>query len=376
MINCLKDPWLPTNYPFMVNPSIDPSLNDKLIWSFTKNVRYSVKSRYHIASQLLLSTSVNGHSSTTNLSSTAENFLSRVWGLKVPPKIRIFMWKLLLNKIPVGMNLQVRCPSIPSTCRICGLFEESVEHLFYSCFLAKSIWFHSELMLRSDCFGQIPFNVWWVKVFDGLTTPFQRNLMAVICWRIWIARNDKCFNNSEWTVSEVNSRALAQLHEFSSAHVLNNQSSAIVNRSTRQVQRWRPPPPGMIKINFDAALSISNRIAAVGLVCSNSSGYITYSCSHRFPGIVSPEIAEALGMRHVIMIASQLGLKNIIIEGDCLNVISASQGKKDIPSTIDVIIFDTVRLSSSFISCDFAYVKRMSNWMAHEVAKKSLKPPF
>ncbi|XP_050217875.1 uncharacterized protein LOC126668736 [Mercurialis annua] len=190
--------------------------------------------------------------------------------------------------------------------------------------------------------------------------------MAVICWRIWIARNDKCFNNSEWTVSEVNSRALAQLHEFSSAHVLNNQSSAIVNGSTRQVQRWRLPPPGMIKINFDAALSISNRIAAVGLVCSYSSGYITYSCSHRFPGIVSPEIAEALGMRHAIMIASQLGLRNTIIEGDCLNVISAAQGKKDIPSTIEVIIFDTVRLSSSFIFCDFAYVKRMCNWMAYE----------
>ncbi|XP_050226158.1 uncharacterized protein LOC126675546 [Mercurialis annua] len=180
--------------------------------------------------------------------------------------------------------------------------------------------------------------------------------MAVICWRIWIARNDKCFNNFEWTVSEVNSRALAQLHEFSSAHVLNNQSSAIVNGSTRQVQRWRPPPPGMIKINFDTALSISNRIAAVG--------------------IVSPEIAEALGMRHAIMIVSQLGLRNIIIEGDCLNVISAAQGKKDIPSTIKVIIFDTVRLSSSFISCDFAYVKRMCNWMVYEVAKKFLKPPF
>ncbi|XP_050238286.1 uncharacterized protein LOC126687773 [Mercurialis annua] len=226
-------------------------------------------------------------------------------------------------------------------------------------FLAKSIWLFSELMLRSDCFGQIPIHDWWVKVFDELTTSFQRNLMVVICWRIWLARNDKYFNNSEWTASEVNCRALTQLHEFSSAHVLNNQSLIMHNGSSRQVQRWRPPPPGRIKINFDAALNISNRIAAVGLVCSNSSGYITYCCSHRFSGIVSPEIAETLGMWHAIMIASQLGLRNIIIEGDCLNVISAAQGKKDIPSTIEVIIFDTVRLSSSFISCDFAYVKRM-----------------
>ena len=62
-----------------------------------------------------------------------------IWKLKVPLKIKKFIWflhkKILLTKDNLVRRKWTGC----SKCVFCGL-QESVEHLFISCSFAKSVW--------------------------------------------------------------------------------------------------------------------------------------------------------------------------------------------------------------------------------------------
>lgn len=69
---------------------------DKRYWRFKKKGSYSVKTGYysHIKYQ------VNEEDNCKNISSSYKDSLwSTIWGLKIPPKIRIFVWKMALDII-------------------------------------------------------------------------------------------------------------------------------------------------------------------------------------------------------------------------------------------------------------------------------------
>lgn len=72
------------------------SLEDKLLWHYSKNDEYSVKSGYKIASHMS-----NGETSHTR---NSKKWRKYIWSLKISPKIKHFLFKhshswLLTNNI-------------------------------------------------------------------------------------------------------------------------------------------------------------------------------------------------------------------------------------------------------------------------------------
>ncbi|KAJ9547496.1 hypothetical protein OSB04_020039 [Centaurea solstitialis] len=63
------------------------------------------------------------------------------WNNWLPLRIKCFMWRLLLNRIPTRTNLSKRGVNTPSLlCPLCNLEEETVDHLFCSCSAVKDLW--------------------------------------------------------------------------------------------------------------------------------------------------------------------------------------------------------------------------------------------
>ena len=66
-----------------------------------------------------------------------------VWKLDTFPKLQFFMWRLLLNKLPVKENLkhcnEALC-ALDITCVLCWETIVSTNHLFAKCHVSKSIW--------------------------------------------------------------------------------------------------------------------------------------------------------------------------------------------------------------------------------------------
>ncbi|XVF82053.1 hypothetical protein PTKIN_Ptkin16aG0012400 [Pterospermum kingtungense] len=101
--------------------------NDKVVWKRNASGKYSPRSFYDEHYKRELPTSSDW---------------SSIWAGLFPPKIELFCWKVLKGRVAVKVELATRNALHGSdlSCPMCGIMEESVNHLFFQCRLAWSIW--------------------------------------------------------------------------------------------------------------------------------------------------------------------------------------------------------------------------------------------
>ena len=97
---------------------------------------FSVKSAYYIAYGLL-NILDEGECSTGD----SRNPLGKEpWHLSIPPKVRIFAWRMCLNALPTFVNLQSKGVDICDICPACGKEPKTISHAFAKCEVAKRVW--------------------------------------------------------------------------------------------------------------------------------------------------------------------------------------------------------------------------------------------
>jgi hypothetical protein len=62
-----------------------------------------------------------------------------IWAAQVPPKVRIFSWKLSQEGLATQCNRKRRTLSADATCQICGTEEESGYHAVIRCTKAVAL---------------------------------------------------------------------------------------------------------------------------------------------------------------------------------------------------------------------------------------------
>ena len=65
------------------------------------------------------------------------NFL---WKLNIPPKIKLFIWKVFHNAFSSSENLLKQGISIDPRCKLCSHNFESSFHVFFHCTFARDVW--------------------------------------------------------------------------------------------------------------------------------------------------------------------------------------------------------------------------------------------
>jgi hypothetical protein len=153
---------------------------DRFVWNLNTSGLFSVKSMYNDC--------MNDHTP----------FLRKyLWKIKIPLKIKIFMWflsnKVLLTKDNLAKRSWMGC----TKCCFCGE-QESVEHLFLLCPFAKIIWrivyFAYNLPPPSsitNMFGN------WLYGVDKTSKCRIRIGVSALCWAIWRCRNNVVFHNDK-----------------------------------------------------------------------------------------------------------------------------------------------------------------------------------
>jgi len=149
-------------------------LNDQVKWLLTGSGKFIVHSLYR------------------KLVGDNMNFPYKfVWKINVPAKINKFGWLVSRRSILTRDNLLRRGWKGDGCCAFCGK-NESIDHLFFECSMAKLIWalfrcsfaLHSTPTSLSDCFGP------WLGSFSKI----DRNLVMVgvfaMLWSIWKVIND------------------------------------------------------------------------------------------------------------------------------------------------------------------------------------------
>ncbi|KAJ9560897.1 hypothetical protein OSB04_006057 [Centaurea solstitialis] len=63
------------------------------------------------------------------------------WNSKVPSKADIFMWRVMLDKLPTRDNLIKKGMDIDSTlCSVCKMDNESMQHVLFDCINVVEVW--------------------------------------------------------------------------------------------------------------------------------------------------------------------------------------------------------------------------------------------
>lgn len=95
--------------------------NDEIIWRHNKNGNYSVRSGYQVALTTLdIAESSNNEEN--------KRWWSKFWHLNIPPKIKMFGWRLCMNWLPTFYNLAKKGVKVDSICPRCGLAPELTTH--------------------------------------------------------------------------------------------------------------------------------------------------------------------------------------------------------------------------------------------------------
>nr|XP_023915006.1 uncharacterized protein LOC112026546 [Quercus suber] len=330
---------------------------DCLVWVGNKKGSFTVKSAYYIASSILDSNE-DGESSSSN---EMTGLWKRIWHQKIPPKLKIFAWRLCVNGLPTMFNLSHRGVHCSCFCPLCDKAIETTAHALLHCDHAKLTWAHWHNGFAVLSAGtQEPVDIALDIIKNDSSSALE--LFIAVAWSIWWNRNQALHEGSGAPPSQIWDMAIRILGEYKEACSFSNLPlvSSLIN--------WRPPPAGFTKINVDGAASDDGRPSSTGVIIRDSQGSsIAASCrvlSSPFPA----DISEALALQDGVMLALELGLSKVIFESDALSIIQAIN-EGNVGGEIGHIMQNIKDLASSFSWCTFQHQKREGNRAAHELAR-------
>ena len=117
-----------------------------------------------------------------------------LWKLKIPLKIKIFLWFLFNGVTLTKDNLAKRQWNGSTKCCFCNM-DETIQHLFFDCHFAKFIW---RVVFISSGINP-PSSISYL--FGNWLVGINRKLMylllvgaSALCLAIWLSRNDVVFD--------------------------------------------------------------------------------------------------------------------------------------------------------------------------------------
>ena len=201
-----------------------------------------------------------------------------IWKLRIPHKIKLFLWKIHLRIIPTRSFLAVRgiIHKDLACCPFCKCEEENDNHLFFGCSRSKKFWeaifaWWQILLLYLQ---RESLSCLW-NTADFFPTKSVKSAWRIVIsasmWTLWLARNQVIFDNLIQSIE--NMKYIAQGHAMEWCQA----SNLMHNRS---IFRLRASPIGAISesegmLFKDLFLCGSNLIGFVDGSWKLKSGSIT-----------------------------------------------------------------------------------------------------
>ena len=145
-------------------------------------------------------------------------------------------------------------------------------------------------------------------------------LLAFTAWSVWNRRNKACLNLQTSPLHQVVAQSWTRLEQH---HANIHVSEVQVGSNGTGGNRWKAPPIGFVKPNFDGANSDVSRLSGVGVLIRDSDGAVLASCAEKIDQVYKAEDTEALAALKALTFAHELGFHNVVLEGDALSLIYA-----------------------------------------------------
>ena len=261
--------------PFFLHEDIP----DMMIWKQETSGQYSAKSGYEWLCSL-------------NHQSPSDKSWMWVWRLKVPDKIKVFIWLLGHGALLTNCEHTRRHITLDPICDRCGLSMEDILHCLKDCPKSRNIWVWLRLW-ELDFFEENDTFTWIMK---GAASSFATVFLAGIWW-IWRARCREILTRDPWPEWEVLRNINLMAQDISSFLM----QSSVGTSQPRHVSWIRPPPNGF-KLDVDgSALGNPGRAGFGGLIRNDDGQWVKGFSG--FVGIATNLHAELLALFHGLKLA-------------------------------------------------------------------------
>ena len=138
------------------------------------------------------------------------------------------------------------------------------------------------------------------------------------------------------------------------------------------VVSWLPPRTNWFKINVDGAVFASKKAAGLGVIIRDDRGRVEAAMSRKVLSLLGALEAEAKAFEAGLLLARDIGIHDVILEGDSLVIFNALCKVSLPPSLVASIVIGMLDLCKAFRQIEFSYVKRKDNRPAYLLAKHTV----
>ncbi|KAL3812349.1 hypothetical protein ACJIZ3_013617 [Penstemon smallii] len=334
--------------------------SDKVIWHFDRSGSYTVKSAYRLIRELKI-LALEAQSGGPSERSTRD--WGWIWKLHVPPKVKLFVWSCCSKALPVRQLLLKRKVPTENTCPRCGLEIETVLHCLLYCTYARQVWALSNSPF-AHYYLETEDTKAWFRFLCLKSDAKELGFAVILTWWLWFSRN-KWVWESEDILPNI---LIGFAKDFSVRFQL-----ALLCRTKlpmdRSVPRWSPPPEGFVKVNMDAAISKDGLTIGLGFIARDSLGHCLGWKATSLPLPLDPEAAEATAALRALEFSIASGWNRLILEGDCLPVVSRIRSPDSSMGVLGAIFDDIKRLALGLEEFRILHTIRENNRVAHYLAK-------
>ena len=176
--------FMPSEAPLILSMALSSRApNDLLVWGGERSGKYSVRSAYRMLAAADLDNQPG--------SSTTEHwrmFWKRIWSVRVPFKIRNFLWRVCIDALPTLVHLQRRTIVSNTRCSFCLVENEDLLHALWTCPLLTPLWHHHKLTRKvSRCCYQSLLDV--IGHLFEIESAASMAEFAYMLWLVWQRRN-------------------------------------------------------------------------------------------------------------------------------------------------------------------------------------------
>ncbi|KAM1442372.1 hypothetical protein ACFXTO_010366 [Malus domestica] len=302
-----------------------------------------------------------------------------IWRLKVPNKMKFFIWRYYNSSLAVRGNLHRRRMRVDTACALCRDAKEIEHHLFFDCEFSRVFWFSCPLQLDIKLATGKDFGECWHNLCNRFRKEKNHELILQECvfimWRIWKCRNELLFKGAEANPMEGVNVVRSQIMEYRASHDPAKMPTTVdvVGEAAfyagRPV-RWKRPKFGVIKVNCDGAWCESTLREGYGWVVRDFAGMLLAAGGEGDLLFNKAAMAEASAVRAALMVCRERGFAEVEIESDSQGLIRMLNGEYVIDATLECLLHDIRVLASQVGRVSFVFVKRKGNAVASHVTLK------
>ena len=159
--------------------------------------------------------------------------------------------------------------------------------------------------------------------------------------------------------------ATQYLEEYWSA-IENEQSTSVV---VERAVSWLPSRANWFKINIDGAVFASQNAAGLGVIIKDDRERVEAAMSKKVFVPLGVLEAEAKAFEASLLLAKDIGIQDVILEGGSLVIYCALCEASLPPSSIALVVLGMMDLCKEFRWIEFSHVRRKGNRPAHLLAK-------